>query len=613
MTTTITRKPGAKRSQALLAEAVEKLQRNEAAEGEALLQQVIGLSADDAETLHAVGNLRAQQGRFAEAEELYRRSLAVNPDQPVALNSLGQALNRMNRNQEAIDAFRQAIILKPNFAEGHLNLGLAQSFERRHVEAEKSFRDALRLQPNLIMAKQSLVASLNEQRRYREAEALAVITIRQNRLDPRQASALYYNLGVAVAAQKRDMEALGLLNTAQGFAPDMPYVDAVRGSVLHRLGKLEDAIDAYRRAIMRNPLDLMAHRELNHLLYRLERNDEFLSSYDAAIDAVPGVPSLEFDRASLLLRAERFEEAKAGFEKGNAAGANNIVGHDGIGRASARLGDFEGAIAAHERAVGIEPGNAAAWCNFAETLLRAGDAKRALEAAEKSLAIQPGNPLGVAFQSLAMRKLGDEREAAINDYTRLVQTFDLETPDGFSDMESFNRTLNEALSPLHAVGREYLDQNVRGGTQTIDDLFAGNHPLIVGLRARFDDAVNAYIARMKDDPDHPLFGRKANGFGYLGAWTTRLKSGGQHLNHVHKSGWISSAYYVALPKTEGEAGWLKFGEAPFEMGLPEQVKRVVEPKVGRLVLFPSYMWHGTTPFQSDEARTTIAFDVLPRA
>jgi tetratricopeptide (TPR) repeat protein len=613
MTTTITRKPGAKRAQALLAEAVEKLQRNEAAEGEALLQQVIGLASDDPEVLHAVGTLRASQGRFAEAEEQYRLALAINPDQPNVLNSLGQALNRANRNAEAIDAFRQAVMLKPNFAEGHLNLGLALSYERRHVEAEKSFRDALRLQPNLMMAKQSLVANLNEQRRHREAEALAVITIRQNRLDPRQASALYYNLGVAVAAQRRDMEALGLLNTAQGFAPDMPFVDCVRGSVLHRLGKYEEAIEAYRRAIMRNPLDMAAHRELNHLLYRLERNDEFLSSYEAAIDAVPGVPALEFDRASLLLRAERFEEAKTGFEKGNAIGSNTIVGHDGLGRALIRLGDVEGAIAAHERAVAGEPDNAAAWCNFAETLLRAGDAKRALEASEKSLALQPGNPLGVGLATLAMRKLGDEREAAINDYARLVQTFDLEAPDGFSDMESFNRALNEALNPLHAVGREYVDQNVRGGTQTIDDLFATNHPLIAGLRARFDDAVNAYIARMKDDPDHPLFARKSNGFGYLGGWTTRLKSGGLHLSHVHKTGWISSAYYVALPKATGEEGWLTFGAPPFDMGFADAIRRKVEPKVGRLVLFPSYMWHGTTPFQSDETRTTIAFDVLPRA
>lgn len=610
MSTTITRKPGAKRTQALLAEAVEKLQRNETAEGEALLQQVLGLAQDEPDTLLAVGSVRASQGRFSEAEEIYRRALATAPDQPFLHNALGQTLNRMNRNGEAIEAFREAIRLKPNFAEAHLNLGLALSYERRHQEAEKSFRDALRLQPNLILAKQSLVANLNEQHRYREAEALAVITIRQSSLDPRQAAALYYNLGVAVAAQKRDMEALGLLNTAQGFAPDMPYVDCVRGSVLHRLGKFEEAIDAYRRAIMRNPLDLVAHRELNHLLYRLERDDEFLSSYDAAIDAVPGASALLFDKASLLLRAERFEEAKEGFEKANALGPN-IVGHDGIGRALARLGDFAGAIAAHERAITMEPGNAAAWCNFAETLLRAGEWERAKEASEKSLAIEPANPLSVALQTLAMRKLGDEAEAAINDYARLVQIFDLEPPEGFSDMESFNRALNELLHPLHAVGREYLDQNVRGGTQTIDDLFASNHPLIAGLRAQIDDAVNAYIARMKDVADHPLFARRANGFGYAASWTTRLKSGGRHLNHVHKTGWISSAYYVALPKTEGEAGHLKFGEPPFDMGLAAQ--RTIEPKVGRLVLFPSYMWHGTIPFEADETRTTIAFDILPRA
>jgi hypothetical protein len=32
---------------------------------------------------------------------------------------------------------------------------------------------------------------------------------------------------------------------------------------------------------------------------------------------------------------------------------------------------------------------------------------------------------------------------------------------------------------------------------------------------------------------------------------------------------------------------------------------------GRLVLFPSYMWHGTVPFLSPTARTTIAFDAIP--
>ena len=37
----------------------------------------------------------------------------------------------------------------------------------------------------------------------------------------------------------------------------------------------------------------------------------------------------------------------------------------------------------------------------------------------------------------------------------------------------------------------------------------------------------------------------------------------------------------------------------------------VRPEPGRLVLFPSYMWHGTAPFSGDEDRLTVAFDIMP--
>lgn len=125
--TTITRKPGNKRVEALLAQAVGHLQRNQADEGEALLQQGLALDPDDAESLKVLGALRASQGRFSEAEEHYRHALSVNPDQPQLLNALGQVLSHRNRNTDAVEVFRQSIALKPNYAEGHLNLGLALS------------------------------------------------------------------------------------------------------------------------------------------------------------------------------------------------------------------------------------------------------------------------------------------------------------------------------------------------------------------------------------------------------------------------------------------------------------------------------------------------------
>ncbi len=86
--------------------------------------------------------------------------------------------------------------------------------------------------------------------------------------------------------------------------------------------------------------------------------------------------------------------------------------------------------------------------------------------------------------------------------------------------------------------------------------------------------------------------------------------GGHHINHVHSGGWISATYYVSVP--EGDGGELQFGAPPFEAGIKNPVRRTVKPKAGMLVLYPSYLWHGTTPLRSDKHRTTIAFDVVPR-
>ena len=75
-------------------------------------------------------------------------------------------------------------------------------------------------------------------------------------------------------------------------------------------------------------------------------------------------------------------------------------------------------------------------------------------------------------------------------------------------------------------------------------------------------------------------------------------------------GWLSSALYVALPPELGpaHAGWLTLGEPQAQLMLDLPPTRMIEPKPGRLVLFPSWMWHGTRPFSEGE-RMTVAFDV----
>jgi hypothetical protein len=183
-------------------------------------------------------------------------------------------------------------------------------------------------------------------------------------------------------------------------------------------------------------------------------------------------------------------------------------------------------------------------------------------------------------------------------------------------MAEFNAELNAALDKVHIDKREMLNQSLRGGTQTLENLFSRGHPLVDMLQKRIDEAVTAYIGGLKDDSRHPLLSRRTRDFAHAGSWSSRLHDCGFHANHFHHRGWISSAYYVDLPDSvingNDQQGWLKFGEPAFPTELKAAAARAVQPKVGRLVLFPSYMWHGTVPFHADSARTTIAFDVVPR-
>jgi len=217
--------------------------------------------------------------------------------------------------------------------------------------------------------------------------------------------------------------------------------------------------------------------------------------------------------------------------------------------------------------------------------------------------------------SIASRMMEDGRDEAINRYDSLVRIFDLEPPQGYSDMASFNAELNASLDRLHPKTREFIEQSLRGGTQTPHHLFPADLPLVTLLKKRIDEAVARYIAELDEDVTHPLLSRRGKAFRYSGSWSSRLQDNGFHVNHFHPDGWISSCYYVSVPdavKDEtAKQGWLKFGEPAFDAVLKQPVRRTVQPKQGRLVLFPSYMWHGTVPFHDKAARTTIAFDVVP--
>jgi uncharacterized protein (TIGR02466 family) len=203
----------------------------------------------------------------------------------------------------------------------------------------------------------------------------------------------------------------------------------------------------------------------------------------------------------------------------------------------------------------------------------------------------------------------------LNDHQRYLREFRLSPPPGYPSIEAFNLELLRALERLHRTTEAPAEQTLRGGTQTLDDLFETGMPEIDALRRMLEVAVAEYIDGLEGEAWHPLVARRSSGFRFSGSWSVRLRSEGFHVNHVHSHGWISSCYYVSVPDCirdeQTRQGWLRFGETNLYLGERERTAHMVKPEAGLLTLFPSYFFHGTVPFHSDQHRVTVAFDVLP--
>jgi hypothetical protein len=257
------------------------------------------------------------------------------------------------------------------------------------------------------------------------------------------------------------------------------------------------------------------------------------------------------------------------------------------------------------------PGDLRAACVLAEALLAAGRAEEGERIIAAVLAKVPDDQGVLALQATAWRLIGDPRHAQLYDYDAFVGGGPIGTPEGWRDLPAYLADLVASLDRLHRRETDPVGQSVRLGTQTRHDLLRDPDPAIQAFFKAIDPPIRDYLQRLGEGDD-PVRRRRKNGYRIVGAWSVNLRPGGFHIDHVHPEGWLSSACHIEAPVADaGQGGWLKFGQP----GLPTQPRLAAErfhrPEPGRLVLFPSYMWHGTTPFESGPRRLSIAFDLVP--
>lgn len=399
------------------------------------------------------------------------------------------------------------------------------------------------------------------------------------------------------------LPATSLFERALRLAPTDASILLGRAAAQYGEGRIDAAIIELDQLLDRHPGWAEGHATAARLYWMGGERDRFTSSLERALRKTPRDIDLWRTLINARLSAEQFEQMLAAIAQARIA-AGESREFDALEAAcltecgeTARAELVFGRL---ERPLAITT-----LVSYLRHLLRSGRPAEAAAAAEARIADDPDDLLRPYLAS-AWRLLGDPRWQWLEGDPRFVGIYDIGGKVGPLD------ALAERLRGLHQAVQQPLDQTLRRGTQTDGPLFARIEPEIRALRKAIVETVETHIAQLPaHDQGHPLLREPRAPIRFSGSWSVRLTDAGYHINHIHSAGWISSAFYVALPEAHmggaAHAGWLSLGEVT-ELGLDLPPLRLIEPKPGRLVLFPSTMWHGTRPFPVGE-RLTVAFDV----
>lgn len=509
-----------------------------------------------------------QQGRLQQAEAMAKSLLPRYRKAPVLYNIIGLCQQGQGQYKEALTSFRKLISLDPNIAEAHFNLALLLTRLDKIKDAIFCYRKALRLKPDMTAAHFNLGTLFQTQGLLKEAVKHYRKTIE---LEP-----AYY-------------EALGNL-----------------GTVLQQQGRLEQAGEYYRRALSLRA-DARGHFNLGTVFYGLGQHQEAVEAFREAIKLEPDF-----------------------------ADAWNTLGETLRDR-----GEMDEAVRCYRKSLALEPDHDRAQYNMGEYLYLAGHLDEAIayfeashfaDSQERALLCLYKTRQFELFQQRFAKAVANTRHSSVllgalsthhannfhrdNPYRFCTSPMDYVQHSRIDELAVPDSPLLQAL--LHDIQHLAIAERKQGrlyyGIQSAGNLLLRSEASFQKLAVLIKQKIDAYRQYYRKRSRDGLITEFPRTIDFTSSWYLRMKQGGYLTSHIHEEGWISGCVYLKLPKRtrnhEGSFAYSTDGDdyPRLHDDFPEEI---VDVEVGDLVLFPSSLFHRTLPFQSDEERVCVAFDVKP--
>jgi tetratricopeptide (TPR) repeat protein len=260
-----------------------------------------------------LGFLESELAHYGPAREAFNRALGHDPESLAARLGLGSVNLQTNRLDEAELNLRAAVALAEDNADARRLLGLTLWQQHRFAEAVEQYEINVQLVPDSESSNRILVDALATLKEL----AIAETAIRRwQQASPGSRVAGYY-LADLMYSTGRYQDALREFTATLELGGDAPPDDMVYirlGQVYSGLNQIDDAIEAYRRALAIEPNSTASYGALGNLYLMRNLNEEALEQFVAIVELEPRHAQAHANLAQTYLRLGQYRHAVASAE-----------------------------------------------------------------------------------------------------------------------------------------------------------------------------------------------------------------------------------------------------------------------------------------------------------
>jgi tetratricopeptide (TPR) repeat protein len=562
-------------------------------------EKAISLVSVDVNLWTKLGVALQQAQKNSRAKVAYEKALAINPKSAEILSNLGTIAGDSNEWQSAVQYFEKALAINPRLAQVHNNMGAAQQKIDRLEKAVLSHKKAITLKPD-----------------YTEA---------------------YNNLGITLQSLGELEQAEVNYKHAIALKPDYAEAYCNLGNVLKELGKLEQAEASYRQSIVLKPDYAEVHNNLGVTLKTLGSLDQAIASYRLAIALEPNYAEAHNNLGTALKALGKLEQANASYRHAISLKPNSAEIQSNLANVLRSLGCLEQAEAIYRHAIALRPDYAKAYYDLGTLLLRVKNYAEAVEYLKFSDFKQSRQYLLRALYLMGEKSLFYEQlDYFINQGEihpiigslgcRAALRYGVEKPNLFCK-KPLDYVLNTDLSNQYDFVKVFIkttktilnENRVRNrkqgmlsnGYQTHGNLFDLEPDLTKDIQKVIRLEIDKYKNKFQES-EEGLINNWPTDYNLYG-WLIRMNSGGELQPHMHEKGWISGSIYINVPpKSKTESGNLVVCIEDKLTSENRNQGESINVVTGSLCLFPASLLHYTIPFESEEERIVLAFDVSPK-